>query len=361
VSPTTAPALSEQQLTFTYTASSCGLTSASVVLVSIPTGWTPPSSATTGPGSLVSHTGPVSTSVDGGLIEITPTAPTTPTQVSVVDLAPTDTFTVTYDGIAPAAAEVSTFTTSEGPSDDGVPAELTNSPTVTVTPTAPLLRAHGAVTVSPDALLVGGSGPLTFTYTAGRDGLPTSGSVVIVVPRPWVAPSLTRGDPGFVRIVGATSGQVAVETRQIVVSGVSLQKGRTVSVRYGGRARIAPDSAGVSLFRVADRADSAAPPVALAPQAVAVVAPAGHARSSTWRDVVLVVILVVAAGAVAATARRLHRHRTPSGKPEVRPVPGAPGNVTVKVAATSLSLTVRVVPHHGITTTTMKRGQDDLT
>lgn len=378
VVPTSVLATRDTTLTFTYTVSPCPLTDAHIVDIAIPADWTPPSTATAGPGS-VSYVGPGIESVVSGQIQVSTTSPvpsqgsatspvpsdapttsTVPPGVGLTGPTLTDSFTVTYEGIAPAVAEVSTFTASEGPGGDTAAAELSVSPTVNVTSPVTASPGHGAVTVSPHSLKVAGSGPLTFTYIAGRGGFPASGTVVIVVPPGWAAPSRAKGDPGFVRIPGGRPGQITVQARRIVVSGVRLRAGQAVTIRYGHHARIAPDIAGVSLFQATDQISSAAVPFALTAQPVTVVARAANPLSRAWL-VVIVVVLLAALGAILTTARRLRRHRTPSGKPQVRPHPGTSGEVTITIAATSPSVTVRIVAHQGTATTTLKRDDDDVT
>src|SRR5439155_1318217 len=70
---------------------------------------------------------------------------------------------------------------------------------------------------------------LTFTYTAATGGI-SNGSVTLVVPAGWSAPSTTGANAGYTT---ASSGTVAVAAQTITVSSLTLAGGSTFTITYG--------------------------------------------------------------------------------------------------------------------------------
>ena len=77
---------------------------------------------------------------------------------------------------------------------------------------------------------------LTFTYTAATGGM-RNGSVTLVVPTGWSAPSTTATAAGYTT---ASTGTVGVAGQTITVSGVTLTAGSTFTVVYGSTAGSGP-------------------------------------------------------------------------------------------------------------------------
>src|SRR5439155_614512 len=73
---------------------------------------------------------------------------------------------------------------------------------------------------------------LTFTYTAATGGI-SNGSVTLVVPAGWSAPSTTGANAGYTT---ASSGTVAVAAQTITVSSLTIAGGSTFTITYGSTA-----------------------------------------------------------------------------------------------------------------------------
>ena len=117
VSPSTVLVGSSDTLTFTYTAAAGGMSSGSVT-VSVPSGWSAPSTASGTAGYTTASTGTVS--VAGPLIT-----------VSGVTLSSGSTLTLTYGSgggasaaVAPSSSGTSTFTTQEKSTSSGTLTDL---------------------------------------------------------------------------------------------------------------------------------------------------------------------------------------------------------------------------------------------
>ena len=95
----------------------------------------------------------------------------------------------------------------------------------------------------------------TFTYTAATGGT-SNGSVTVVVPAGWNAPSTTAGNPGYTT---ASTGAVSVAAQTITVSGVTLSGGATMTIVYGSGApgATAPAAAGSTAWPAKSKASVA--------------------------------------------------------------------------------------------------------
>ena len=233
VSPTTAAAGSTTTETFTYTATGGPLTHGTIT-VTVPTGWTPPSTTPSAPGYTKTTNGTVS--VTGQTITITG-----------VTLPSTGTFTIVYGATGHPAVVTSTpgtgtFTTKEASLTTGTPAPIGTSPVVKVV----AANGSGTIAVTPTAVITSTSGhTLTFTYTAATGGM-THGEVTIAVPAGWTAPT-TSAVAGQVT---ASAGTVGVTGRTIDVTGVTLAAGTVLTVTYGatGHTVTAPSTTGRMFF-----------------------------------------------------------------------------------------------------------------
>ena len=95
----------------------------------------------------------------------------------------------------------------------------------------------------------------TFTYTAATGGT-SNGSVTVVVPAGWNAPSTTAGNPGNTT---SSTGAVSVAAQTITVSGVTLAGGATMTIVYGSGApgATAPAAAGSTAWPAKSKASVA--------------------------------------------------------------------------------------------------------
>ena len=91
---------------------------------------------------------------------------------------------------------------------------------------------------------------ITFTYTAATGGI-NNGSVTLVVPAGWSAPSTTGANAGYTT---ASSGTVSVASQTITVSSLTIAGGSTFTITYGSTASGGPGATATSLDRRADLA-----------------------------------------------------------------------------------------------------------
>ena len=97
------------------------------------------------------------------------------------------------------------------------------------------LAADGSGTLTTPTTNVAAGSPgntLTLTYTAATGGM-RNGSVTLVVPAGWSAPSTTGAAAGYTT---ASTGTVGVAGQTITVSGVTLTATSTLTVTYGSTA-----------------------------------------------------------------------------------------------------------------------------
>jgi len=125
VAPGTVTAGHPSPLTFTYRAPAGGLSAAGAVTLTVPHGWSPPSTAPGSPG--YTSAAPGAARVSGRRIEVTG-----------VQLAPGQPLTISYHPtVLPGDAGSSTFDSSERPSTAAVLTALTDSPSVEITGPSP--------------------------------------------------------------------------------------------------------------------------------------------------------------------------------------------------------------------------------
>jgi Chitobiase/beta-hexosaminidase C-terminal domain/PASTA domain len=207
-------------ITFTYTADPGG-TSDGAVRVSVPSGWSLPSTTASAAGYTSASAGTVG--VSGQDITVTG-----------VTLAGGATLTVTYGdtgGGGPGATigattGSQTLQGAERSTAAGTITDLGASPSITIY----AADGTGTITVSPESVFASSTAnALTFTYTAAAGGM-SSGELRIAVPATWPTPSLTSTDQGYTT---SDVGTVSVSGQTIVVSGVTRGPGQTVHVTYG--------------------------------------------------------------------------------------------------------------------------------
>jgi hypothetical protein len=261
---------SRNQLTFTYTAATGGLSNGELTLV-VPSGWSAPqASAPTQGGWTIAGCGSATT-VSGSTIEVTG-----------VTLSGGDTCTITYGdtfeggsgATAPLPSGTSTFTAQAASTAAGPLTSLASSPVVNVDE-----DGIGTLTASPVSASAGAAGnTVTFSFTTAV--AMSSGEVTIAVPSGWSAPSGTGASPGFTT-TNCGGGSVGVSGNTIQVTGITAGSGTTCSIVYGdtsagGRGATATSSPGVSAFVAQEKSSSAGTLAALATSpSVTVFAPDG--------------------------------------------------------------------------------------
>jgi hypothetical protein len=245
VYPTSVPAATNRNFTFSYKAGSCGAGENGVVTVTVPPEWTPPTRGP-GPSGLVTSTSTPLLQVSGSTIT-----------VPAGNLKPGVVITFEYQmAQAPASSVPYVFAAAQGPADLSrqplaslptvlvTPVQTSSSPTPPVSsPTPPVsastppvsastpVRVDGAgiMTVTPTQVTAARPSTLRFTYTAGRAGLARSGEVTVQVPPGWTAPSQRRGQGGYTSV---SAGRLTLAGRRIMATGARLGDGQQLIITY---------------------------------------------------------------------------------------------------------------------------------
>ena len=165
-------------------------------------------------------------------------------------LAPNATFTITYGpATAPTTGGPQTWSATEASTAAGTLLALAASPSINIYAG----DGSGTLTAGPSPVGFGSAGNTeTFTYTADAGGT-SNGSVTVVVPAGWSAPSIVSGNAGY---TVSSTGAVAVAGQTITVSGVTLAGGATMTITYGSGApgATAPASAGAAVWQAQSQA-----------------------------------------------------------------------------------------------------------
>ncbi|HEX9504802.1 MAG TPA: hypothetical protein VGA62_02235, partial [Acidimicrobiia bacterium] len=228
-------------ITFTYTAAAGGISNASVTLV-VPTGWSAPSTAGANAGYSTASSGTLTVSAQ----TIT---------VSSLTVAAGNTFTITYGdtgsggpgATASSTTGAQTWQAQEKSTSAGSLANLASSPSITVY----AADGSGTLTTPTNTVPFASTGnTLTFTYTAAVGGI-SNGSVTLVVPGGWNAPSTTGSSGGYST---ASAGTLTVSGQTITVSSLTLAGGNTFTIAYGstaggGSGATAPSSGGAQTWQ----------------------------------------------------------------------------------------------------------------
>ena len=210
-------------LAFVYTAAPGGISNGAVSL-SVPSGWPAPSTAGSDPGFTKTSAGVLS--VAGQTLTI-----------SGLTRSESQPVTITYaakssggpGASAPTAGGPQSWQAQSRASVAGTLQPLASSPAVAV------LSPDGSGTISPSpASVAKGSvgNTISFAYTAATGGM-QNGSITLVVPSGWSAPSTTSTDPGFAT---ASTGSLTLSGRTITVAGINLNGADTMTITYGNRA-----------------------------------------------------------------------------------------------------------------------------
>jgi carboxypeptidase family protein len=214
-------------ISFTYTAASGGIANGKLTLA-VPSGWSAPSKTGSAAGYTTASTGNVS--VLGQSIT-----------VSSLTLAAGHTLGVTYGSKAaggPGATVgstigIKTWTTKERSTPSGVLTPLAISPKTTVH----AQDGSGTMTSPTTSVVHSSTGhTITFTYTAAAGGA-YKGTVTLLVPSGWSAPSQTTTAPGYTT---ASTGSLSVSGQTITVSNLTRAAGQTLTVTYGSKASGGP-------------------------------------------------------------------------------------------------------------------------
>jgi len=359
VSPQQVTASKTTTLMFTYTAGSCGTQAGGLVELTVPGAWAAPAAAS---GGNLTWTGSGTLSTSGSTI-IAPAG----------NLAPGQTFTISYGPVRAPAAQAYLFGAQEQSAQDGTLTTLPGPvPTVTVTPATvvttppPPQGGVGMIAVSPGRTVAGRASTLRFTYTAADGGLPATGAVTVQVPPGWTAPSGTAGKAGY---ASSDGGAVSVSGRLITVTGVALLPGQQLIITY--TAGIAPRLPGASTFVTSEQPDGTVPLAALAQSPSVTVVPAGAGttrKPASSLPLLLLIglgVLIVAAGALAAHLLRRRAAQLPrrggqlTAAASVRAVPqtGPPATLAVRDTGRRPTLTVRIEPQASTAVTTIKEAR----
>ena len=223
---------SSNTVVFTYKAAAAGGTSNGTVTLTVPAGWPAPTA-----GNTTSSLG--ARSYAGQTVT-----------VSGLTLAANATFTITYGpAAAPTTGGLQTWSTSEASTGGGTLTGLAAPPSINVY----ARDGSGTLTGAPPTVGYGSIGNTeTFTYTAAAGGT-SNGSVTLVVPAGWSAPSTVSGNAGY---TVASTGTVATAGQTITVSSVTLAGGATLTITYGSGApgAAAPAAAGAAVWQAQAKA-----------------------------------------------------------------------------------------------------------
>ncbi|HUZ42461.1 MAG TPA: hypothetical protein VMU68_13845 [Acidimicrobiales bacterium] len=101
----------------------------------------------------------------------------------------------------------------------------------------------GTITTKTTSVPYGSTGHvITFKYTAAAGGV-SSGGVHLTVPAGWSAPSTTGTSAGYTM---ASTGTVSIDGQTIIVLGVTLAAGATLTIKYGDMSAKGPGATATS-------------------------------------------------------------------------------------------------------------------
>ena len=124
----------------------------------------------------------------------------------------------------------------------------------------------GTMTTKTASVTYGSGGhDIAFTYTAATGGV-SGGGVHLTVPTGWSAPSTTGTSPGYTT---ASTGTVSIDGQTIVVLGVTLASGATLTINYGsssakGPGAIATTTVGPATWTATEKSTSSGTETTLA-------------------------------------------------------------------------------------------------
>jgi hypothetical protein len=250
-------------LEFTYTADPNGFLKSGTFTLTVPDGWTTPTSASGTPGY-------TSTTAQCGSGQCVPTVNNMTITLSRVILPRGGSFIIYYHAAtAPSSVLTFDFTAQETPLGKPTASYPTRDLQIPVT-TCP--NGIGVLTVYPKSVTASTTTDFLFTYTAKGCGLLEHSAVTIDVPRGWTPPSTVRGEPGY---PAASQGTVTLSGSRITIADAILAPDGTLTLSY---AQAVPASPGYAVFSATEQSGDNAIRKALAsPPKVTVL----QARSSS--------------------------------------------------------------------------------
>ena len=211
---------------FTFTVAGGGMHDGTLA-ITVPPGWSPPTTAPASPGYSTSNVGRVITT--GRTISVTGLTLPSAAQVTVLY----GNSTRGGPGARPRPADAAVWRVREQSSISGNLSELKASPVVRV------LAADGSGEVATTLTHVrnGVTGrTIAFDYVASAGGV-EQGTLRMTVPAGWSHPSTDPGAPGF---VSASQGTVSVKGGIVSVSGLMLAGNQKLRIVYGDRRQGGP-------------------------------------------------------------------------------------------------------------------------
>ena len=220
--------------------------SAGGVKLTIPAGWTAPSTTANNAGYTTSSTG-------------TLTVAARVVTVASVTLSAGSTFTITFgdtSGGGPGATATATigaqvWQVQDKATTGGVYTNIASSPSITIN----AANGAGTLAAAPGNVSASQTGrTITFTYTAAAGDM-VNGAVTVTAPAGWSAPSTTPTAAGYTT---ASTGVVSAAGQTITVTGVSLTAGSTMTIVYGdtgggGPGATAGSTTGAQTFQAQER------------------------------------------------------------------------------------------------------------
>ena len=225
----------------TYTVATGNMLAGSLT-VDVPSGWTPPSTVA-GPGFTTSNFGTVA--VAGQTITVTG-----------ITRNAGQTVVVTYGSGGTATATSTTgdqtWQVQQASTAAGVLTSIGAPPAITV------YASDGSGTLASATTDVSASQAgltLTFTYTADTGGM-NGGTITLVVPAGWSAPSTNPAAAGFA--TAPSGGTLTVAGRTITVSTLTIGAGATATIAYGaGTGATATATTGTQIWQSQERSTAA--------------------------------------------------------------------------------------------------------
>ena len=292
-------------------------------------------------------------------------------------------FTIEVQATPPGDAGPATFTATEVNQGTTL-TQVTSSPLNVICPVSGL----GTMAVDPTTATVASSATFTFTYTAGSCGASPSGSVGVTVPSGWTArgpvgaaaDNLVSGSPvtfTYGPAQASSTGPATFAAWQAAAGGpLQYLASPPVIVVTPSVAPSSPSSSAPSSSAPSSTPPSSTPPTTVAPtSAPPTTAPPTSApptRTVSGKPGSRVPIALVASGAsagglvllaggllAARSGRRGARLRGGghgAGGGDIRALPhtGPPPSIAVRDTGTTPTLTVRLLPYAGATSTTIK-------
>jgi hypothetical protein len=237
-------------LTFMYTAPAGGMNNGAIALT-VPAGWSAPSTTGTDPGYVKVNIGTVTIQPDGRTILV---SGVTRSEGQGVEIVYGSGALGSPGATAPSSGGSQTWTTQQKTLAGGTLTDLGSSPSLNV------LEADGAGTMTPSTSTVAqtsAGNTITFTYTAANGGM-VNGQLMLTVPSGWSYPSTTGSAAGYVT---ASQGTVTVGGGGVIqLTGINLNGGDTLTITYGSKASggpgaTAPSTTGPQTWSVTHRAN----------------------------------------------------------------------------------------------------------